>query len=488
MAALFPPLLPVSPAPTPDSASTDHPPELVALKQLVWLYFWLLIFEGALRKWAFPGLSNSLLLVRDPVVLLIYIAAGIAGVIPRNGLIAFTAVLAAVSVVISEAYGSGNLLVTLYGFRTSFLHLPLILILPHALSRTDLIKMARWILVICLPMFLLVLLQFQASPDAWINNGAGGGIGAQLPVGFGKIRPPGTFSFTGGLASFLWAAAAIAVGARMCKDLAPRFLLAVAQVAIAGMVLVSGSRGAVCGIGFIFLGVGFVCAIKPKLAGRSVRMMLGLGILLLALSLLAAIREGLDVHQARFEDSGGLIDGLLLRVLGGLLEPFYAAVDAPFFGIGLGMGTNAATLTLDGAVNFKLGEGDWGRTIREVGPVLGFLHIALRLSFLGFLARRAFDSLLRDNPLPTILFTACCFELLNGQFGVPSLLGLAVFKGGLCLAATNLDAASVPASQEEFATQPPVVAHFLPGFRGRSAYSEQLHQKAEDPLLQRFGP
>ena len=42
---------------------------------LLWTYFWLLIFEGALRKWVLPGLSNPLLIVRDPVAILA-IAAG----------------------------------------------------------------------------------------------------------------------------------------------------------------------------------------------------------------------------------------------------------------------------------------------------------------------------------------------------------------------------------------------------------------------------
>lgn len=41
-----------------------------SLRKLLWLYFWLLIFEGALRKWILPGLSSPLLLVRDPVALL----------------------------------------------------------------------------------------------------------------------------------------------------------------------------------------------------------------------------------------------------------------------------------------------------------------------------------------------------------------------------------------------------------------------------------
>ena len=42
---------------------------------LIWLYFWLLIFEGALRKWIFPSFSAPLLIVRDPIVILIYLVA-----------------------------------------------------------------------------------------------------------------------------------------------------------------------------------------------------------------------------------------------------------------------------------------------------------------------------------------------------------------------------------------------------------------------------
>ena len=45
------------------------------LKKLFWLYFLLLIFEGALRKWVVPGFSAPLLLVRDPVAILIIIEA-----------------------------------------------------------------------------------------------------------------------------------------------------------------------------------------------------------------------------------------------------------------------------------------------------------------------------------------------------------------------------------------------------------------------------
>ena len=45
------------------------------LRRMIWLYFALLIIEGALRKWALPSLSAPLLVIRDPVVLLIYVQA-----------------------------------------------------------------------------------------------------------------------------------------------------------------------------------------------------------------------------------------------------------------------------------------------------------------------------------------------------------------------------------------------------------------------------
>ena len=48
---------------------------IINLKRLIWVYFFLLIFEGVFRKWLLPQFSDVLLVVRDPVVLLIYAVA-----------------------------------------------------------------------------------------------------------------------------------------------------------------------------------------------------------------------------------------------------------------------------------------------------------------------------------------------------------------------------------------------------------------------------
>ena len=54
------------------------------IRGLIWTYFWLLIIEGALRKWVLPQLSNPLLVIRDPVVLAIYFLSLRARVFPKN--------------------------------------------------------------------------------------------------------------------------------------------------------------------------------------------------------------------------------------------------------------------------------------------------------------------------------------------------------------------------------------------------------------------
>src|SRR5712691_7831479 len=67
------------------------------LRQLIWLYLWLLIFEGAFRKWIVPQLSGPLLLIRDPVVVLIYLLALRARLFPHNIYVILLEIIAVLS-------------------------------------------------------------------------------------------------------------------------------------------------------------------------------------------------------------------------------------------------------------------------------------------------------------------------------------------------------------------------------------------------------
>ena len=176
-------------------------PALGNLKRLLWVYLILLIFEGALRKWVVPQLSTPLLIVRDPVVLLIYMLAISRGIFPKNPLIQWVGVLAVLSFFASLT-GIGTLTVTLYGLRANFLHLPLIFLIPKIFDVGDVKKIGFCLLLLLSgPMTLLVLKQFRSSPDAWINATAGGEVGGQMYAASGRIRPAGLFSFVTGMVS-----------------------------------------------------------------------------------------------------------------------------------------------------------------------------------------------------------------------------------------------------------------------------------------------
>src|SRR5437660_12381271 len=85
-------------AKTPQSLPVaDYSGMLRNIRRLIYLYLFLLIIEGALRKWIVPQFSNPLLLVRDPVVLAIYFLAWRARVFPRNAFISSLAIIGVLS-------------------------------------------------------------------------------------------------------------------------------------------------------------------------------------------------------------------------------------------------------------------------------------------------------------------------------------------------------------------------------------------------------
>src|SRR5205807_4342781 len=79
----------------------DYSATLQNIRRLIYLYLFLLIIEGALRKWIVPQFSNPLLLVRDPVVLMIYLLAWRAHIFPRNAFISSLATIGILSWIVS---------------------------------------------------------------------------------------------------------------------------------------------------------------------------------------------------------------------------------------------------------------------------------------------------------------------------------------------------------------------------------------------------
>ena len=461
-----------------------------------------------MRKWILPSLANPLLVVRDPVLIGLYALAMAKGVFPRSTFIPCIVGLGLVATFVSLVATDAPLVVTLYGLRADYLHLPLIFLLPNVLHRTDLRLIGKGWLVVAAGMAVLVLLQFRAGPGAFLNRGAGEGT-TMLESAFGHIRPSGTFSYTNGLAGFTAIAAAFFLQHLLEKRLFPRLVFLGSIPALMILVLLSGSRGAVGIMALILGAVGVICLLQTRYVAASLKMGAILAVCASVGGSFAVFQSGLSVFSKRFESNNVEQHGMVGRYVDGYLLPFYVLHLAEPAGAGLGMGTNVAVgLAHAGQRKFAFSEGEGGRVILENGPAVGFAYLLLRLAITGYLGARALGALRREGAtLPLMLFSACFNEVLMGQFSQPTELGYATITAGLCLTASLRAGEPAPGMEEdgeEGEGEPEVKAVMgratagrkvtpavpvasvvpvgAPARRGRAAYAAQLHggEKAAD--------
>ncbi len=453
------------------------------IRRLLWLYIFLLVIEGALRKWIVPQLSNPLLLVRDPIVLVVYVLALRAGIWPRNKFMYFLAAIAFLSWLVAffvlEPYVpiSRVLVVTGYGFRSNFLHLPLIFIFANVFDAEDIKKIGWWILLGMIPMGLIMALQFHASPDSFINRTVGLGEGEQITAGGGKIRPPGTFSFISGPIYYVALSVAFAIYGALSRATYRNWLLVSAAFSILLAIVVSGSRSLVVSVLLVIFSLAFVLLLRPEAVNRFGRTLFAIVVAAYLITRVPIVQEGMNILSDRFTESAEVEEttvtrGLIERTLGGFTEGLKVINRIPLAGWGLGVGTNVGSRALVGSVTFLLAENEWSRVLFESGPILGLAFLLWRTALvlrLGWLSLRALG---RTEILPLLLFSAGFIILLNGQLGQPTSLGFAVVLSGLCLAsvrARTVNAEPLPS------TIPPRL------IRTRSPYAERLHGAGPAP-------
>jgi hypothetical protein len=415
--------------------------QVAVLRGMIWLYFVLLITEGALRKWALPSLSAPLLVVRDPLVLLIYVQAlrcrrfPVGGPIVVYFLLLTSFTLLALFQMIAGI--GGGPLVAAYGLRTNFLHLPLIFVIAQVFSQADVIKAGRWVLMLSIPMAALMIWQFMSPPDNWINN-ATTADAQQISFALGKIRPAGTFSFATGAAHFFVLTTAFLIyGLAEPRAGYSRWLLAASLFSVMIVQPVSGSRLLVLGCGLTLVAAIIFAVLGKGGAPRILMVAVLICAALAALSLTSFFREAMTVFMTRWDDAsgGGPDDSLTGRILGGFLDPFALMSQVGWLGRGIGLGTNAASAMMTGSAQFLLAEGEWSRVIMESGPLLGFSFLAYRTWLAGDMAVRATAAAAQQNLLAWLLAWDACRSLINEQLSQPTNLGFMVLVSGLCLAA-----------------------------------------------------
>src|SRR2546421_6423545 len=456
------------------------------VRQLIWLYFWLLLTEGVLRKWVMPRFSDALLIVRDPVLLAIYYYAIRAHVFPRNFWVTSLWILGFLSLVATTLFARFSLVsgyvptiplleVTLYGIRSNFLHLPIIFVIASVFDEEDVKKFGWWIIVLMIPMCLLMIAQFKASPDSFINRTAGLSEAEQLTAGGGKIRPPGPFSFISGPVFYMSAAAAFLIYGALRRTIYKNLLLISSGVALVIGIFISGSKSSVASVLLVVFALIVVLIVRPRAVNRFGWTVLIVVIGALIVSRLPIFKEGFQILSDRFTSAAEAADttiirGTIDRVIGDFTEGLKNIGNFPAFGYGIGIGTNVGGRVLLGRPAFLLAEREWSRVLAESGPILGLAFLMWRTFLTLQLGRLSFAALKRENLLPILLFGSGFVVLLNGQLGQPTTLGFAVILNGLCLAATR------PRVIDSSSIAPPVTDELaVKALPRRSAFANRLH-------------
>ncbi len=411
-------------------------------KSLIWAYFLLIIFEGVLRKWVFPSLSSPLLFLRDPILLAIYVLALQNKWYLRNIGLIFLIALGFLTLFISIQFNPDRAAVALYGFRSNFLHLPLIFVIPRVFDKNDVLKVGRFLMICALPMAVLMAMQFLASPSAWINTGAGEGA-TQIASALGRIRPAGTFSFIVGPVFYFTLVTGFLIYTYFHFAATNKILIFATLSATMVAFVVSGSRSlaAACFLA-LFLALISMTAVRPSNLRRTLTFFLCLG----AMSVLAAqfplISQGYTVLTTRISEAnryeGGAAATLMTRVFGDFVRPIAIAERVPLVGEGLGMGTIGGSAIMTGNRGFYSNgesESEWSRHIIESGPLLGYAYIFFRAYLLLYLLRIAVKSGRRGNSLPLVLLGCISQALLLGQWGQSTIAAFTFFTAGMILAA-----------------------------------------------------
>lgn len=354
-------------------------------KKWVWAYILLFIFEGAIRKWIFPGLSGVFLLVREPIVLYLFFIFIQTDVIKVPEIKALM-VISTICWITALVFGHHNLFIATYGWHIYFLHFPFILIASKIINQEDVIKIGRILLYISVPMTILIIMQFYSPQDAWVNRGIGGsmdgaGFGGAMVKGISYYRPSGTFSFTSGYVSFQQIVCSFLFYYMISNKSLPQHLqiqqwhLYIIMLCYILSVPYSISRSlmfitiVIASFMVIFLFSGATRHMKSVLYS-----LMGLSIVLIVIAQLNLFGEGVEVFTKRFEDAsaveGGLEGTIYDRYIGGFFNSFL--MNVPILGYGLGIGTNAGAALIKGDM-FSIfnAESGFGLIIGECGLILG---------------------------------------------------------------------------------------------------------------------
>jgi hypothetical protein len=375
------------------------------------LFFLLILLEGVLRKWLLNPIQQPLTLIRDPVLVVIYIQYLMCigwRMTTWFVLFASMAVMFFIVIIIQATYLNFSADVYLIGLRNYLAYVPLSFVMYEIYKREDVNRFLSLFLYTTIPVAILVVIQFYSPVGSVLNKALDDSVVGIFQVVGGVVRPYGPFTFTYGQATYSTFALAVGliVMERRKEISSSTLLLTASLIAIGSMGVVSGSRTYFLSAGVVILCYAVSALTSPRKSSIFRRIVyLGLCLCGLLLLLTVVFPQALETITERQVDAVATEGSTLDRTLFVATEMFSVIGDTPLFGKGIGFGSNAGAYAATGEVSFTLAEYEWTRIALECGPVLGLLVILARVLltiWVGVLAVRT--NVLQGDAAPLILY------------------------------------------------------------------------------------
>lgn len=391
----------------------------------IWLWCFILfglliVIQGALRKWIFPELSGPLYIAKDVVltgaILLFLYRYGMQWprVIKNSALPVL--LLAFGAVVILQAFNvkAPSLVVGLLGIKSYLLYTSLLFIVPMALEyiETPLRFIKIISLFVILPVLILGIYQFFQPVDSWINQYVSNEMNIAGVLEHPRIT--GTFSYIGGMSSFLLISLFFGIGilfAALHSNKRSLFWLALSLLIVALIAApMNGSRSVV--LGFLIPLPLVLFAVFRYRQSALVGVLFLTGFLIVGYTLFQGnyLMEGWDTFKYRVENASDR-DSRIQTIL---LDPVEKIKVGGITGYGSGV-THQGAEAISSAGRIKIPgvyyEGELGRVIIELGIIGALLFLAIKI----WITIKAWKMLLRSrNSWELILsITAFCYLFLN---------------------------------------------------------------------------
>lgn len=418
-------------------------------KKWIWAYILLFIFEGALRKWIFPGLAGPLLLVREPIVLYLFFKcykSNLIGIGEAKGLM----IVGTICLFTALIFGHHNIIIALYGWRIYFFHFPFIVIAARLLNWEDVVKIGKVLLYISIPMTILIIMQFYQPQSAWVNRGVGGdisgsGFGGTMINDIAYFRPPGTFSFTSGYTAFQNIVCSFVFYFLITNKTLPKkiqinqWVLYIIILCYILSIPYSISRS----LAMMTALTTFFAVLSLSKTKTFISLLLGIIAIIIIIFIankLNLFGDSINAFTQRFGEAskteGGLEGTIGNRYILGFLNSLF--MDVPIFGYGIGIGTNAGASLIHGDM-FSIfnAESGFGLIIGECGLFLGLIIIILRFKWTIRLVFKGWKQR-KNNILPILLMPNLIVLLSMGSVGAVPSLGALVLTSFLYIASLNI--------------------------------------------------